>query len=277
MAPSCRSSKSRPGREEVEEGCGARGERKVRRARRGPGRTRAGEAGLPVPSPLRRRGAACPGRGARCHEPFPVFPQARKPLVEKKRRARINESLQELRLILADSEAKMENAEVLELTVKRVQGVLQSRSLEDDKLNREASERFAAGYIQCMHEVHTFVSSCPGIDATVAAELLNHLLESMPLNEGGFQDLIADVLLEPSISPWPGSEGFSQSTGVAPGALSLPSPTSALLSPSSSEEICSDLEETEAEQSPTSPAGLDSSRTHNVPSSSFSKSMWRPW
>ncbi|XP_043855751.1 transcription cofactor HES-6 isoform X2 [Dromiciops gliroides] len=44
--------------------------------------------------------------------------KARKPLVEKKRRARINESLQELRLILADAEfqMKMENAEVLELT-----------------------------------------------------------------------------------------------------------------------------------------------------------------
>ncbi|XP_053060861.1 transcription cofactor HES-6 isoform X2 [Acinonyx jubatus] len=44
--------------------------------------------------------------------------KARKPLVEKKRRARINESLQELRLLLAGAEvqAKLENAEVLELT-----------------------------------------------------------------------------------------------------------------------------------------------------------------
>ncbi|XP_063123390.1 transcription cofactor HES-6 isoform X3 [Rattus norvegicus] len=44
--------------------------------------------------------------------------KARKPLVEKKRRARINESLQELRLLLAGTEvqAKLENAEVLELT-----------------------------------------------------------------------------------------------------------------------------------------------------------------
>ncbi|XP_062438578.1 transcription factor HES-2-like isoform X3 [Rhea pennata] len=56
--------------------------------------------------------------------------KTRKPLVEKKRRARINESLQELRLLLADSEfqAKLENAEVLELTVRRVQAVLESRS-----------------------------------------------------------------------------------------------------------------------------------------------------
>lgn len=34
------------------------------------------------------------------------FPQARKPLVEKKRRARINESLQELRLLLAGTEVR---------------------------------------------------------------------------------------------------------------------------------------------------------------------------
>ncbi|XP_044288789.1 transcription cofactor HES-6-like [Varanus komodoensis] len=205
--------------------------------------------------------------------------KARKPLVEKKRRARINESLQELRLILADTEfqTKMENAEVLELTVRRVQGILQSSSLDGDKLQREASERFAAGYIQCMHEVHTFVSNCPGIDSTIAAELLNHLLESMPLNDGSFQDLIVDVLSDPSISQWPSSDGLPQTPGLSPGALCLPIPASPLPSPSSSEETCSDLEDTEAEQSHISLDGLDRSRTENVPSSSLSKSMWRPW
>ncbi|XP_072852038.1 transcription cofactor HES-6 [Pogona vitticeps] len=199
--------------------------------------------------------------------------KARKPLVEKKRRARINESLQELRLILADTEfqAKMENAEVLELTVKRVQAILQDRAQDGDKRQREASERFAAGYIQCMHEVHTFVSSCPGIDSTIAAELLNHLLESMPLNEGSFQDLIVDVLSDPSISPWPNNDGLSQ----MPGAFHLPS--SPLPSPSSSEEICSDLEDTESEQSHVTLDGLERSRTQSVPSPSLSKSVWRPW
>ncbi|KAH0623995.1 hypothetical protein JD844_007244 [Phrynosoma platyrhinos] len=148
---------------------------------------------------------------------------------------------------------------------------------DDDKLQREASERFAAGYIQCMHEVHTFVSGCPGIDSTIAAELLNHLLESMPLNEGSFQDLIADVLSDSSISQWTSSDGKSQTPEPSPGALNLPSPTSPLLSPSSSEEICSDLEDTETEQSHISLDGLDRSRTPNVPSSSLSKSVWRPW
>ncbi|KAM4772357.1 transcription cofactor HES-6-like isoform 2-T2 [Rhinophrynus dorsalis] len=181
--------------------------------------------------------------------------QMRKPLVEKRRRARINESLQELRGILADTEfqSKMENAEVLELTVKRVERILQSRSAETDRLHREASERFAAGYIQCMHEVHTFVSSCPGIDASLAAELLNHLLESMPLSEGSLQDLMLDVLLDSSAS-----EG-----GCGLGLLG-----------SSSDDSCSDVEDTEV-----SKAGIgtvqDNDRTSEIQPPTTS--MWRPW
>lgn len=146
-----------------------------------------------------------------------------------------------------------------------------SGGAEGGRLQREASERFAAGYIQCMHEVHTFVSSCPGIDATTAAELLNHLLESMPLDEGGFPDLMADVLAD--AGPWPGSEALAP---VAEAALGLAVPASAP-SPSPSEETCSDSDEAEAEPSQTSTDGLDASRTRGLPSPSLPKSMWRPW
>ncbi|KAK2505841.1 hypothetical protein MC885_013127 [Smutsia gigantea] len=228
--------------------------------------------------------------------------KARKPLVEKKRRARINESLQELRLLLAGAEvrrlggpgcqraasrpiltapphpalppaqvrAKLENAEVLELTVRRVQGALRGRAREREQLQAEASERFAAGYIQCMHEVHTFVSTCQAIDATVSAELLNHLLESMPLREGSsFQDLLGDALAgqpgAPKHSYWP--------TGGALGSP-LPSP------PGPGDDPCSDLEEApEAELSrapaegldlvPVAPGGLTAAR--------IAHSVWRPW
>ncbi|XP_061861949.1 transcription cofactor HES-6-like [Colius striatus] len=223
-----------------------------------------------------------PGRGRlprgdeRCAEARPDR-RARKPLVEKKRRARINESLQELRLLLADSEfqAKLENAEVLELTVQRVQSVLERRSLEGGRLHREASERFAAGYIQCMHEVHTFVSSCPGIDATTAAELLNHLLESMPLNEGGVPDLLADALADAALGPGPGDEALAPTAEASLGLAllaSVPSP-----SPPSEEETCSDSDETEAELGQTAPVGLDVSRTRSQPAAGLPKSMWRPW
>ncbi|XP_030634653.1 hairy-related 13 [Chanos chanos] len=202
--------------------------------------------------------------------------KTRKPLVEKKRRARINESLQELRALLADTDSKMENAEVLELTVKRVENILRNRSHEADTMNREASERFAAGYIQCMHEVHTFVSTCPGIDATVAAELLNHLLECMPLNEDHLQDVILDLMSDAptSTGAWPTGEALSPTLG-SPGGRSVSSLSSALSptpSTTSSEDLCSDLEEIEHD-----PGTGPVERGQNTATITYSKSMWRPW
>uniref|UniRef100_A0A8C5XF84 Hes family bHLH transcription factor 6 n=1 Tax=Microcebus murinus TaxID=30608 RepID=A0A8C5XF84_MICMU len=164
-------------------------------------------------------------------------------------------------------QAKLENAEVLELTVRRVQGALRGRARERDQLQAEASERFAAGYIQCMHEVHTFVSTCQAIDATVAAELLNHLLESMPLREGSnFQDLLGDALAgAPGRSGWP--------AGGAPGSP-MPSP------PGSGDELCSDLEEVpEAEPSraPAEGADLVPAVLGSQTASRIAQSVWRPW
>lgn len=122
-------------------------------------------------------------------------------------------------------------------------------SAEADSVNREANERFAAGYIQCMHEVHTFVSTCPGIDSKLTSELLNHLLECMPLNEEHLQEMILDLISEPS-----------SSSGECVSSAPSPSP--------SSEDLCSDLEETESESEASS--ANSSSITHP-------EFMWRPW
>ncbi|XP_022353698.1 transcription cofactor HES-6 isoform X1 [Enhydra lutris kenyoni] len=199
--------------------------------------------------------------------------KARKPLVEKKRRARINESLQELRLLLAGAEvqAKLENAEVLELTVRRVQSTLRGRAREREQLQAEASERFAAGYIQCMHEVHTFVSTCQAIDATVAAELLNHLLESMPLREGSsFRDLLGDALAGPPGAP--GRSGWPTGGGV----LGSPMPSS----PGPGDDLCSDLEEApEAEltRAPAEGPELVPATLGSLTAARIAQSVWRPW
>ncbi|KAJ0011611.1 hypothetical protein NQD34_012586 [Periophthalmus magnuspinnatus] len=185
--------------------------------------------------------------------------KTRKPLVEKKRRARINESLQELRALIPDADVKMENAEVLEVTVRRVERILQNMAHEVDRVTQDACERFAAGYVQCMHDVHTFVSSCPSIEPSVATELLNHLLENMPLNnEDRLRLLVPDSLAE--------LPGWSLTEVLCSGLVS-PVPSS------SSDDLCSDLEETESEHSHVS------SEESNVlcSPSYFSKSMWRPW
>uniref|UniRef100_A0A3P8UHD3 Hairy-related 13 n=1 Tax=Amphiprion percula TaxID=161767 RepID=A0A3P8UHD3_AMPPE len=212
--------------------------------------------------------------------------KTRKPLVEKKRRARINESLQELRTLLADTDfhSKMENAEVLEMTVKKVEDILKNRTQETDTLNREASERFAAGYIQCMHEVHMFVSSCPGIDATVAAELLNHLLECMPLTEDHLQDVLMDLITDTSgnnNSTWHGGGEALCTTLASPGGRSLSSGLTSALSPApsttSSEDLCSDLDETDSEHNQSSAESTESREAVSVPTVTYPRSMWRPW
>ncbi|XP_007452952.1 PREDICTED: transcription cofactor HES-6 isoform X2 [Lipotes vexillifer] len=220
----------------------------------------------PLLAPGRDRAArededGCEARGDR---------KARKPLVEKRRRARINESLQELRLLLAGAEAKLENAEVLELTVRRVQGALRGRAREREQLQAEASERFAAGYIQCMHEVHTFVSTCQAIDATVAAELLNHLLESMPLREGSsFRDLLGDALSGP-----PGAHG--RSNWPVGGALGSPLPSPR----GSGDDQSSDLEEVpeaELSRAPAEGPDLVPAALGSLTAARIAQSVWRPW
>ncbi|KTG42171.1 hypothetical protein cypCar_00024477 [Cyprinus carpio] len=173
---------------------------------------------------------------------------------------------------------KMENAEVLEMTVRRVESILQNKAKEADSVNREANERFAAGYIQCMHEVHTFVSSCPGIDATIAADLLNHLLECMPLNdEDRFQEILSDLLSDSSnCGTWPGEATYA---ALSPGDRSVVSSGSSVLSPApsttSSDDLCSDLDDTDTEHSRVS---VDASeQVPRAPTVNLSKSMWRPW
>ncbi|TNN43573.1 Transcription cofactor HES-6 [Liparis tanakae] len=205
--------------------------------------------------------------------------KTRKPLVEKKRRARINDSLQELRTLLADTDfhSKMENAEVLEMTVKKVEDVLKNRTQETDALGREASERFAAGYIQCMHEVHTFVSGCPGIDATVAAELLNHLLECMPLNEDHLQDVLMDLITDASGGGgWHGGDESPRSSTPASSSSSSSAPSPAP-SAASSEDLCSDLDETDSEHNQSSTEGSENREALGTPGLTYPRSMWRPW
>ncbi|XP_015336521.2 transcription cofactor HES-6 [Marmota marmota marmota] len=121
-----------------------------------------------------------------------------------------------------------------------------------------------------MHEVHTFVSTCQAIDATVAAELLNHLLESMPLREGSsFRDLLGDTLAGPPGAPW----GSGWPPGGVPGSPlpSLPGP---------GDDLCSDLEEVpEAELSRVPAEGRDfmPPALGSLTVARLPQSVWRPW
>ena len=117
-----------------------------------------------------------------------------KPLLERKRRARINKCLDNLKDIMVnalqaegESITKLEKADVLELTVKHLKKLKQQNALG---LTPQATYagRFRAGYSQCAQEVSKFMSQQKPaeVDTHTSARLLSHLsgcihaIESMP-------------------------------------------------------------------------------------------------
>lgn len=129
-----------------------------------------------------------------------------------------------------------------------------------------------------------FVSSCPGIDATVAAELLNHLLECMPLNEDHLQDVLMDLITDTSGSTgstWHGGGEVHCTAPASPGGTSVSSGSSSALSPApsttSSEDLCSDLDETDSEHNQSATEGLENREALILPTMTYPRSMWRPW
>ncbi|XP_038831809.1 transcription cofactor HES-6-like [Salvelinus namaycush] len=111
----------------------------------------------------------------------------RKPLIEKRRRERINCSLEQLKGIIVDAynldQSKLEKADVLEVTVQHMEGLQKGHGPgipAGPSVGFQSRQRYSSGYIQCMQEVHNLLLGCPGMDKPLGAQLLNHLLKSLP-------------------------------------------------------------------------------------------------
>ena len=104
-----------------------------------------------------------------------------KPLLERKRRARINRCLDELKDLMVvalqsegESITKLEKADVLELTVRHLQKLKQHNILQANPAS-VAADRYQAGFTACAGEVSKFLSTVPGVDITVGAGIMSHL------------------------------------------------------------------------------------------------------
>lgn len=158
----------------------------------------------------------------------------RKPLIERKRRERINNCLDQLKETVVNAfrldQSKLEKADILEMTVKHLQNVQNSRIMADTKIGLEAQQRYSAGYIQCMHEVHNLLLTCDWMDRTVGARLLNHLLKSLPRSN---EDTRQSSMKTPAVNPQPSKGQLPSATlgnipagpAVSPGTVD-PSPRS---------------------------------------------------
>ncbi|XP_052747682.1 protein hairy [Galleria mellonella] len=96
--------------------------------------------------------------------------RSNKPIMEKRRRARINNCLNELKALILDAmkkdparHSKLEKADILEMTVKHLEGLRSEGAGSPD--------RFRAGYRHCVSEVAKF----PGLDTGLRKRLVKHL------------------------------------------------------------------------------------------------------
>uniref|UniRef100_T1HQA5 BHLH domain-containing protein n=2 Tax=Rhodnius prolixus TaxID=13249 RepID=T1HQA5_RHOPR len=143
-------------------------------------------------------------------EPPPVsrtyqYRKVMKPMLERKRRARINRCLDELKELMVtalqsegENVAKLEKADILELTVKHLQSLRTTKSPPPNNIinnnsnninnnnnstnnnnnnnNNNNSDRYEEGWTACLSEVTHFLSRGPkGIAPEEGLRLLEHL------------------------------------------------------------------------------------------------------
>jgi len=112
-----------------------------------------------------------------------------KPMLERKRRARINRCLDELKELMSAALAsegenltKLEKADVLELTVRHLHKLRdrQALGLGNNSSNAAAvgtpyADKFRAGYSHCAAEVSRYLSASSGLEVGVGQRLMSHL------------------------------------------------------------------------------------------------------
>ncbi|XP_046848970.1 transcription factor HES-2-like isoform X2 [Xenia sp. Carnegie-2017] len=105
--------------------------------------------------------------------------KARKPLLERKRRARINGSLSELKDIVLRSlnkdssrYTKMEKADILEMAVKHLKAL---KETVNEYSRQHPSAHYRNGFTQCATEMTRHVMTMDTIDESSRSDILSHL------------------------------------------------------------------------------------------------------
>lgn len=108
-----------------------------------------------------------------------------KPLLERKRRARINRCLDELKDLMVvtlqaegENVSKLEKADILELTVRHLHKLKRHNRLGLNGSDTVYADKFRSGFAHCATEVSNYLTSdvrSPPIDPSAGVKLLHHL------------------------------------------------------------------------------------------------------
>ncbi|XP_014262475.1 enhancer of split mbeta protein-like [Cimex lectularius] len=148
-----------------------------------------------------------------------------KPMLERKRRARINRCLDELKELMVtalqsegENVSKLEKADILELTVQHLHKLRKAKKL--CLTGGEKEDKFRAGYTHCANEVSRCLASTPGVDVRLGTQLMSHL--GHRLNE---IDRMSPLTVRIAESPAP-SIGMTSAGSSSPGYSMPPTPAS---------------------------------------------------
>merc|ERR1712117_680543 len=164
-----------------------------------------------------------------------------KPLIERKRRARVNNCLDELKDLMmfalqteGESISKLEKADVLELTVKHLRKLKRQQMLS---VNPGLElDRYRAGYTTCATEVSRCLAST-GVDISVGSRLMSHLGNKLNTIEAARQEPLRVRVPEPRVpkhlrmSSPQSDRGYDSDRDMTPSPLLQISPSHQQLSP----------------------------------------------
>lgn len=178
-------------------------------------------------------------------EPQPIsrtyqYRKVMKPMLERKRRARINRCLDELKELMVtalqsegENVSKLEKADILELTVRHLHKLRRQQRLSTNPVID--ADRFRAGYTHCANEVSRCLAAIPGVDVQLGTKLMTHL--GHRLNE---MDKVSPLIIQvPAAYTPPGTptpEGITVNTAY-PMPLTPASSTSSRHAPSPNQPI----------------------------------------
>lgn len=102
--------------------------------------------------------------------------------MEKRRRARINHSLNELKSLILDAlnkdpsrHSKLEKADILEMTVRYLKSMERQQMAVEIARDPQVMNKYRAGFSECATEVSRYVSRIDGVDDGLKRRLIGHL------------------------------------------------------------------------------------------------------
>ncbi|XP_013794209.1 protein hairy-like [Limulus polyphemus] len=107
-----------------------------------------------------------------------------KPLMEKRRRARINQSLAELKGLLLKAiklenprHSKLEKADILEMAVRHLQGLHRQQRAATLVNDSQHKNKFLVGFEECLREVELYLKKQDDIEENTLQQLMQHLVK----------------------------------------------------------------------------------------------------